>query len=278
MRTHVVSGGEGLKLHVRDWGPPEAPALVLIHGWSQHHLCWSRQCESALSEEFRIVAMDIRGHGQSEAPLDPANYKNGSLWADDIAAVTASLSLTSPILVGWSYGGLIIGDYLRKYGSSHVAGINLVCAAIGIGPAWFGPLIGPDFIAYAPLACSEDQTVALKAIQAFLHRCFVRPVAPEDFELAVGWNMLTHPAVRAGLIERDEDFGPEFARFDKPLLVTFGAADTVVRPAMARVVQDKYPGCRLSEYQGTGHAPFLEDAARFNAELAEFAREAQACV
>jgi len=275
MRTHTVEGGARLKLHVRDCGPVDAPAILLLHGWSQHHLCWSKQLESPLLSEFRLVAMDLRGHGQSEAPLDPGNYTSGSLWADDISATIKALGLGSPTLVGWSYGGLIIGDYLRKYGDAEISAVNLVSAAVGIGPSWFGPLIGADFVEFAPLAASNDQAVALKAIQALLHCMVVKQVSASDLELAMGWSMLTPAAVRGGLISRDEDFLPEYAALSKPLLVTYGAADTIVLQAMAELIQERCPMARLSEYPGTGHVPFLEDPDRFNRELADFTRTAR---
>src|SRR4051812_43263342 len=69
MRTHTVAGGGGLRLHVREWGKPDGPAILFLHGWSQNHLCWRHQYESALAGEFRLVACDLRGHGMSEAPL-----------------------------------------------------------------------------------------------------------------------------------------------------------------------------------------------------------------
>lgn len=274
MRTHTVEGGAGLKLHVRDFGPADAPAILLIHGWSQHHLCWSKQFESPLAREFRLVAMDLRGHGQSEAPLQAENYTSGMLWADDVAAIIAALGLVSPLLVGWSYGGFVIGDYLRVHGNEAIAAINLVGGAVGIGPRWFGSLIGPDFIEFAPPASSDDQAVALTSMQALLHRMLVRDVAPEDIELALAMSMLTPSAVRGHLIARDEDFLAEYAALPKPLLVTYGAADTVVLPAMAKLIKERCPNARLSEYPGTGHVPFLENPERFNRELAEFASAA----
>jgi len=274
MRTHTVEGGAGLKLHVRDYGPVDAPPILFIHGWSQHHLCWSKQFQSPLASRFRLVAMDLRGHGQSEAPLDAESYTRGNLWADDVAAVIDVLELVSPTLVGWSYGGLIIGDYLRVYGDDDLAAVNLVCAAVGIGPRWFGPLIGPDFVQYAPLAASEDQAITLKAVHALLHRMFVGRVSPDDLELAVGWSMLTPAAVRGHMIGREEDFLPDFARVTKPLLVTFGTADTVVLPAMASIIHEHCPRCALSEFAGTGHVPFVENAERFNRELAHLAEAA----
>jgi non-heme chloroperoxidase len=275
MRIHTIEGGAGLRLHVRDFGPMGAPAILLIHGWSQHHLCWSKQFESSLADEFRLIAMDLRGHGQSEAPLDSAAYTSGALWADDIAAVISALNLTSPTLVGWSYGGFIIGDYLRKYGDANISAVNLVSGAVGIGPSWFGTLIGSDFVEFAPPASSEDQPVALKAIHALVHRMIVRDLPASDIELAMGWSMLTPPAVRGHLISRDEDFLPEFEALSKPLLVTYGAADTVVLPAMAKLIEERCPNATLSEYPNTGHVPFLEDPERFNRELGDLARRSR---
>jgi pimeloyl-ACP methyl ester carboxylesterase len=43
MEIHDISGGGGLHLHVREWGPKNGPAILFIHGWSQNHLCWKRQ-------------------------------------------------------------------------------------------------------------------------------------------------------------------------------------------------------------------------------------------
>lgn len=274
MRVHTIGGGSGLKLHVRDFGPQSAPPILLLHGWSQHHLCWIKQFESSLVEEFRLVAMDLRGHGQSEAPSDPVNYTTGRLWADDVAAVISELQLTSPILVGSSYGGLVIGDYLRSYGDGSIGAVNLVGGAVGIGPSWLGSMIGDGFVKYAPAAASDDQHVALGSIQGFLQGSIVKELPLDELELAMGWMMLTPAYVRRHLISRDDDFRSDYARLSKPLLASYGAADTVVLPAMAKAIQKACPECQLSEYSGTGHFPFLEEPARFNQELAGFARAA----
>jgi non-heme chloroperoxidase len=233
-------------------------------------LCWSKQFEGPLADKFRLVAMDIRGHGQSEAPLDVESYTTGDLWADDIKNVIEALKLERSVLVGWSYAGLIISDYIRKYGDDDIAGVNFVDAAVGIGAQWFGTRIGPGFLDYAPLACSEDQTVALNAIRDFLHACFVKPITAGEMELAMGWNMLVNPQVRANLIRREEDFTPDLAKIQKPVLVTYGDADTVILPSMAKAIQDSVQNYEISEYPGVGHAPFIEEPVKFNAELEEF--------
>ena len=219
--------------------------------------------------------MDLRGHGQSDAPLDAESYTRGELWAEDVRNVLDTLNLKGAVLVGWSYAGFIIGDYLRRYGDADIAGINFVSAAVGIGERWFGDYIGPGFLEHVPGACSADQAVALQTIRDFLHVAIKKPVPPEAFEFAMGWNMLVDHRVRGHLVSRNEDFTPELQKLQKPALVAYGADDTVVTPAMAKLIGASARGARMSEYAGVAHAPFLEDAARFNLELAAFAHEAR---
>src|SRR4029450_12892409 len=78
-KIHTVQGGSGLRLHVREWGRADGPPILLIHGISQSHLCWAKQYHSTLADEFRLVAYDLRGHGMSEAPLEPEHYAGGQL-------------------------------------------------------------------------------------------------------------------------------------------------------------------------------------------------------
>ena len=104
-----------MKFHVREWGKVDAPAILFIHGWSQNHLCWRKQHESQLADRFRLVAFDLRGHGMSEAPEAQDQYTEAA-WADDVAAIVDHLDLEQPVLVGWSYAGFVICDYLRAHG------------------------------------------------------------------------------------------------------------------------------------------------------------------
>src|SRR6516164_882906 len=130
MKIHTVNGAAGVKLHVREYGKSTGVPILLIHGWSQSHLCWSKQYGSSLANDARIVALDLRGHGMSDAPAEADQYTDDNKWADDIAAVIDQLALEQPILVGWSYGGYIISDYVRRKGQEKIAGINFVDASL----------------------------------------------------------------------------------------------------------------------------------------------------
>jgi pimeloyl-ACP methyl ester carboxylesterase len=272
MRTHTVRGGGGLRLHVREWGPEDGLPILFIHGWSQNHLCWGRQYESALAGEFRLVAYDLRGHGMSEAPLEAEHYVEASRWADDVAAIIDELGLGRAVLVGWSYGAFVICDYVRAYGEDRVAAVSLVEGAVRLGEAAFGTLIGPAFLDHFAGATDDDLPTAIGTMRSFVRSCVVRPVTAEDLETAICWNVVVPAAVRRHLAAREIDGDDVLRALRVPVLVTQGRADAVVLPAMAEHVLATCPTAEPSWYDGVGHAPFLEDPERFNRELRALAR------
>ena len=276
MKAHAVRGGGGLQLHVREWGEPDGPPVLFIHGWSQNHLCWAKQYESALADEFRLVAYDLRGHGMSEAPLEPEHYTDGKPWADDVAAIIDALHLDRPVLVGWSYGAFVICDYVRAYGQDRIAAISFVEGAVKLGEAAFGTLIGPGFLDHFADATADDLPTNIAAMRSFVRACVVKPVSDDDFETAVCWNVAVPASIRAHLGARTIDFDDVLRSLTVPLLVTQGRADSVVLPAMAEHVLATCPTAEASWYEGVGHVPHLEDPDRFNRELAEFTRNAPA--
>ena len=268
--THEARGGGGLRLHVREWGNRGGPSLLLIHGWSQSQLCWTRQIHGHLARRFHIVTFDIRGHGMSEKPLDADRYLDARLWADDVAAVIEQAELDRPVLVAWSYGGFIVTDYVRAYGEDAIAGINLVGASVMLKPPAFDH-IGPGFLENAPDACGPDLATNIAAIRRFLEACSARPLSPDVWSTALCWNMVVPAAVRGALISREIDADDVLSGLSIPVLVTHGRADAIVLPSMAEHVLDVCETAEPSWYEGIGHMPFLEDRARFDRELEEFA-------
>jgi non-heme chloroperoxidase len=90
----------------------------------------------------------------------------------------------------------------------------------------------------------------------------------------LSFNMMVPPKVRAGLSGRPFDATEIMSKLKLPVLVTHGAEDRNAKLAAAKSTASVIPGARLSIYEGTGHAPFYEDATCFNTELAAFVREA----
>jgi non-heme chloroperoxidase len=276
MKMHSTVGGDGVRLHVREWGNAAGPSVLFIHGWSQNHLCWSKQYESELAASSRLAALDLRGHGMSEAPGEASAYQNPQLWADDIAAVIEDLHLDRPILVGWSYGGFIICDYIRAYGQDNISGVMFAGAATTLHPPTLSTFIGPGFINIAADAASEDFPTSLSAMRQFMHNCIARPLASQDFETALCWQMAVRPDVRGALVTREINSDDVLSSLRVLLLVAHGQQDSVVLPAMAEHVLKVCPTAIASWYEGIGHAPFLEDPLRFNRELTELVHRVHA--
>jgi non-heme chloroperoxidase len=267
--THNVLGGGGLRLHVREWGNPDGPALLLIHGWSQSQLCWARQCESPLARTFRIVTFDNRGHGMSEKPLEPEKYVDGRLWADDVAAVIEQTDLDHPVIVAWSYGGFIAADYVREYGEARIGAINLVGGALLLKPTF--DHLGPGLLENAEGACGSDLLTNIAAIRRFLRACTAEPLSEDEWTTALCWNMVVPAEVRGGLISREIDADDVLATLSVPVLVSHGRADAIVLPSMAEHVLEVCGTAEPSWFEGVGHMPFWEDHEKFNRELGDLA-------
>jgi non-heme chloroperoxidase len=276
MKVHEIRGGGGLRLHVREWGKADGPPILFIHGWSQNHLCWVKQYESALADEFRLVAYDLRGHGMSEAPLEPEHYTDDELWADDVAAIIDELGLDRTVLVGWSYGAFVICDYIRAYGQDRIAAVNFVEGAVKLGETAFGTLIGPGFLDHFVGATADDLPTNIATMRSFVKVCASKPLPAEDFEAALCWNIAVPAPIRANLAARELDCDDVLRAVAVPLLVTQGQADTVVLPAMAEHVLATCRTAEASWYDGIGHLPHLQEPARFNRELAALARRVRA--
>jgi non-heme chloroperoxidase len=275
MKTHSIAGGGGLRLHVREWGKANGRAILFIHGWSQNHLCWRKQYESELADAFRLVAFDLRGHGMSEAPQAPEHYTQAQLWGDDIAAIIDHLDLEQPILVGWSYGGFVICDYVRAHGQETIGGINFVSAAVTLDTAAFGVLIGPGFLEHVPGATADDFLANIQAMRAFVRGFTARPLPRDEYETALCWNIAVPARVRGALVSRVIDSDSVLRALERPVIMTHGLGDTVVLPAMGNHILKTCRASIASWYAETGHAPFLEDPLRFNGELAGLAHKAK---
>jgi len=271
MNRHDISSPDGLNIACYESGNPAGPEIVFIHGFNQCAMAWEKQFASAeLAGEFRLIAYDIRGHGVSGRPADLSRYVQDALFAADLHAVCEAFGLRRPVLVGWSYAGRIVEDYLRTYGTSRIAGINYVCARTNNDPSFNGP--GTFELA---AMTGSDLADNIRATRAFVRACFERQPSAGEFETILAYNMLMPAEIRRAHLGRPPSDGAIMLSIDVPVLVTQGSEDQLVLKGLGELTAAMIPGARLSIYEGVGHAPFAEDALRFNRELADFVRMAQ---
>jgi non-heme chloroperoxidase len=254
-KTVLTSGG--VRLAVHEAGPGDAPAVVLVHGWAQSGAAWGEL------PGFRTYALDLRGHGESDEA--DSGYRESAVWADDLAAVVAHVG--RPVtLVGWSYGGLVVVDYLRVYGTGLVSGLVLVGAITSMGRGRAGGKVGAVMREALPAALTDDVALA-----RFCAR--MAPSLPvETVDRLTAAALRVSPRVRGELFARDVGGDEVLAAVDVPAVVLHGVDDEVVSPAAAEHAATMIPGAELMLIPDTGHLPFLERPAVFLSALAKVAR------
>ena len=273
MKTRTVRGGDDVEIYVEESGAPDDPAVLFLHGYSQSRLSWKKQFESALTDDFRLVRMDSRGHGQSEKPRDADAYADSSLWAADVRAVLDALDVGEAVLVGWSYGCLPALDYLATHGTDRVAGVNLVGVVSGMGTEAATQLLGPRYLDLFPALTSRDAETSVDALGTLVDICVHADLSPEERYFMLGYNVVVPPAARDGMRSRTLSHRETLADLDVPVLFSHGEEDRVVTPEAVSVNADPIADARTSRYADVGHSPFWEAPGRFNDELAEFVRD-----
>ena len=269
MKSQQITGGGGTRLHVIETGNPQGQPILFLHGFSQCGLSWSRQLDSDLETDHRLLALDLRGHGLSEKPRDA--YADSRLWADDVNAVVQSLGLEQPILSGWSYGPLVILDYIRHYGEGAIGGIQFVGGISKLGSEAALSVLTPEFLGYVAGLLSSDGEESIGALESLLDLCFVRDLSTTERYLMLGWSASVPPHVRQALFARAFDNDDLLPTIRKPVLITHGTAETVVTAAAAEQHKAAMPHAELHWMKDAGHAPFWDDAPGFNQRLQEFA-------
>src|SRR6185437_5204904 len=273
MKNIMITGGGGAQLHAIDAGNATGKTIVFIHGFSQSALSWSRQLDSPLARDYRLVAMDLRGHGLSDKPRE--GYGDSRLWADDVNAVIQALRLDHPVLCGWSYGSLVILDYIRHYGEDSISGINFVGAITKLGSDDALSVLTPEFLSLVPGFFATDVEESVRSLESLLRLCFPKQLSAKELFLMLGFNLSVPPYVRQALFSRAFDNDDILPKIRKPVLITHGADDAVVRPSAVDQHKARVTHAQI-DMPKTGHAPFWDDTASFNRRLRAFVSAAWA--
>jgi pimeloyl-ACP methyl ester carboxylesterase len=104
---------DGVKLYYEESGSGE-PAMVMVHGWTCNHTHWAAQVEH-FSKTHRVVTVDLRGHGESDAPQQDYTLEG---FADDVAWMIEQLGLDRPVVCGHSMGGFVTVQLGKRHPGS----------------------------------------------------------------------------------------------------------------------------------------------------------------
>jgi len=269
----IIEGYGGVPLNVMTEGDPSKPPILFIHGMAQAANVFRLQFESDLADEFYLVAFDMRGHGLSGKPWDPEMLQPSQPWAGDVAAVIAVTGLEKPVIVGWSYGGYVVSDYVRHYGTDNISGINLVGSLGGLVPRSPFPQTPEMEKIMENSARSRSMNLFDNVVSAQNTAAgfYTDTMTQMDKDAQVAMGLMIPSYVRRGFIGRDLDNTDIVDRIDVPVLLTRGSEDLVMPATDTEVAMNNLPDPEFSLSPDTAHLPFFQRPDRYNQELRAFA-------
>ncbi|MEQ8509394.1 MAG: alpha/beta hydrolase [Rhodospirillaceae bacterium] len=270
----TIPAEDGVPLVVAETGNPDGPSILFIHGFSQSILSWKMQLDDpGLQSKYRMVAFDLRGHGASGKPWTSNDYESRD-WGSDVAAVIATKNLDKPVLVGWSFGGSVMTAYLRHHGMEDVSGLIFAAGAMSLSDSTsFSAEMTAEqaeMMSRMGMMMSPDVAQNLEGTSAFVESLSAEPLDSETQREALVYNMMMPAYARVAMFANQTSYEDLAGKITLPTLLIHGDADAVVDFELSVVNQGLIPGSELARYEGIGHAPFLEDPARFNKDVATF--------
>ncbi len=174
------------------------------------------------------------------------------------------------MLSGWSYGPLVFLDYVRHYGEDRVGGLQFVGAVTKLGSDEAISVLTPEFLSVVPQFLSTEVETSVRGLEGLLRLCFVQEPSASELYLMLGYNVSVPPYVRQGLFSRSFSNDDLLPKIHKPVLITHGAADAIVKPAAVDQHKAAMPHAQVQLMANTGHAAFWDDAPGFNQRLHAF--------
>ena len=255
----------GLRFHLTDWGPATGPALLLLHGVTGHARTWDAEA-AALAARYRVIALDQRGHGDSD-PAPDGDYSLTTL-AGDIAAIVDALGLTRVSIVGLSLGGRIAIVYAALH-PERVERLVVVDIGPDIAPAGrtrVGTMMArsPERFASVEEAIAQARAANPRYIEALLRERVTHGLRRlPDGGYAWKYDRVIRDAVRTGRWREDLDVWPLWTSVTCPTLVVRGAESDVLSREIAKQMLEARPQTRLVEVPGAGHTVPGEQPAQF---------------
>lgn len=284
-REVSIAGAGGTRLQAKVYGPEDASTIVLVHGWTCSLRFWRRQVQD-LMEDYRVVAFDLRGHGDSASP-DDGDWSLDTL-ADDLEAVfDACVTDGRPVvLAGHSLGAMTIA----AWGGRHPDAVKERARAVALINTGLGDLITESLLIQMPDVLGRARQLVGAAIlgagaplpnrpSPFTHRAvrkvaLTRSASPAAVRFSEEMVLSCRGGVRAGL-------GREMSRMSLldriehltvPALVIAGERDLLTPPAHSHRLAEALPECQgVLELEGSGHMSPLEKHAEVSAALRDLA-------
>jgi pimeloyl-ACP methyl ester carboxylesterase len=243
----------GIEIEYQDGG--SGPPILLSHGYSATGRMWDGQRE-ALGGRYRVVSWDMRGHGSTSSPDDPAQYSH-ELTVADMHALVGHLGLGRPVIGGLSLGGTMSLAFYRAH--PEMVRALVICDS---GPGFRNDAAREEWNGKARQRATDLETRGLAVLEG---RSAETRQAIRHHKSAQG---LAH-AARGMLAQKDASLIESLPSITVPTLVIVGDKDTPFIAACEYMAK-KIPGARLEVIRDAGHSSNLDQPEAFNRVLGSF--------
>lgn len=261
----------GVRLHYKDEGKADGPLLVLVHGFGDSHFSWEGWV-ARLSDRYRIITVDLPGHGLTRAP---AGYvASGDGFADLIDALAAKENLPKFAIAGNSMGGGVAWQVAARH-PERLNGLVLVDAA-----GWPATTLKKPPLAFKLLQYSWGRAFLRSIDNTPLIRAGLRgevgdPAVITDAFIARWAELQRAPGHRAILMsirpgKHSQATKDVLAAIKVPTLVLWGEIDPLIEVTGAHKFAEAIPGAKLIVYPKVGHLPQVEIPERTADDTAAF--------
>jgi pimeloyl-ACP methyl ester carboxylesterase len=242
----------GLTLHVRDTGPRDAPAVLLLHGFGASLHSWEAWALD-LQQQFRVIRVDLPGSGLSQA--EPAGDYRDARTLQVLLALLDRLGVAQADVVGHSMGGRLAWK-LAAENPSRVRRLVLV-APDGFASPGFAYGQPPEV---GPVLRLMKHVLPRTLLRASLAPAYADPAHLSEDDVTRYHDLLRAPGARDALLARLQqmvlqDPTPWLQRVQAPTLLLWGDKDAMIPPANAQDFLRTLPHARLQMLAGVGHLP-----------------------
>lgn len=245
----------GTWLHVRDTGPKDAPAVVMLHGFGSSLHTFEPWAE-ALSADHRVICFDLPGAGLSEP--DPTGLYTDARSMEILLALLDRLGIERASLVGHSIGGRLAWSVAAAH-PDRVDKLVLVAPDGFASPGFeYGKAPETSF-----LVKSMRYVLPKPMLRASLAPAYGDPKVLTDATVDRYYDLMLAPGVRDAMIARMEqtvrhDPRPALRTITAPVLLVWGSDDGMIPAVNAQDYLRELPDARLATFTGLGHVPHEE--------------------
>jgi pimeloyl-ACP methyl ester carboxylesterase len=252
----------GITLKYLQWGEGNSKKIMLVHGWTGFKEMWDNFAPLLVDNDFDVIALDLRGHGDSDKP--EGEY-SPEVFSKDLYELVRTVGWEKNFaLLGQSMGGYIVLDYALRYPESVLKLIPANTSAY-LGRNLFSRITWKIIIAMY-------RKNPAKMMPKMLPKFFQYPVPQETIDYFSSMSLKT--AKHAGLSAINhclkQNFEPQLSQIKVPTLVISSEFDQKELRQATLHIHKSIPGSKLADIRKTGHLPFMENPADFLKAIVDF--------